>query len=80
MAVATTQEYWTARVRGTDPNASDLADTKNKNTQWSVSGGGTGAVDGDYWKIYGSGGKIYTTAPTSDYTSYTILTCLKMLF
>ena len=78
MAVATTQEYWTARVRGTDPNASDLADTSNKNTQWSVSGGGTGAVDGDYWKISGSGGKIYTTAPSSDYTSYTILTCLKM--
>jgi len=78
MAVATTQEFWTARIKGTDPNASDLADTSNKNTQFSVSGGGTGVVDGDFWRISGSGGKIYTTSPSASYTSYTALAFIKM--
>jgi|TARA_R110000824_G_scaffold8365_9_gene37912 hypothetical protein len=58
MSIATTNQYWTSRLHGGDPTSP----TGNNNEAWTATG--TGAAEGDYWKITTSG--YYSLSPTTD--------------
>ena len=66
MPIATTTQYWTSRLNGGDPTSP----TGNNNDAWTAAG--SGAADGDYWKITTSG--YYSLSPTTD--DLTILVAL----
>mgnify|MGYP003659663694 CR=1 FL=1 len=48
MAVATTTEFWDARLNGEDPTDPD---TTNDNTTWTRTGSGSPAVAGGAWRV-----------------------------
>jgi len=62
MAIATTQQYWTSRNNGNDPT-----DPSGNNNEAFVETG-SGAADGDYWKITSSGYYSITPSTSDDLT------------
>ena len=58
MSIATSEQYWTSRLDGGDPESP----SGSNNEAWTVTG--SGAADGDYWKVTTSG--YYSLSPTTD--------------
>ena len=58
MSIATSEQYWTSRLDGGAPESP----SGSNNEAWT--GTGSGAADGDYWKVTTSG--YYSLSPTTD--------------
>ena len=58
MAIATTEQFWTSRINGENPTSPS---NTNHNEAWTASG--SGAAEGDYWKITSSA--YYSVTPSS---------------
>jgi len=68
MAIATTTQWWDARLNGENP---ELPDTTNTNTTWSKTGAGTPAASGGAWRVSDND---YNFVPTT--TAYSMVVCL----
>ena len=68
MPVATTTEFWDARLNGEDPTDPD---TTNANTTWTKTGSGSPAVSGGAWRVSDND---YNIVPTT--TAYSMVASL----
>ena len=68
MAVASTTEYWDARLNGEDP---ENPDTTNSNTTWAKSGVGAPEASGGAWRVSDND---YNIVPTT--TAYSMVVAL----
>ena len=67
MAIATTTQYWSSRMNGTDPTAL----TGSFNADFTLTGN-AGSASGDYWVIDNNG--LYSIVPDASDNDYTMVT------